>query len=183
MEKFKDMTDEELISTLRKYKIQHGPIVGTTRTLYEKKLIQYEREKTKFPTSTSSYESRQQYSSRNYDDDDKGDKHTYEEEEYTKTYHNPQSYQRAKDDLQNRSYIRKENMYQNVSQSQYQSPYSQGVEPRKPIRPKQMEETPVKRFIPLWFQLLLLLLFVAFLVYMYILQMDDNPFKIVEGGL
>ncbi|XP_077139815.1 emerin isoform X2 [Ranitomeya variabilis] len=179
MEKFKKMTDDELINTLRKYGLQHGPILGTTRTLYEKKLFQYEREKTKLPTSTSSYASRQQYSTRQYDDDN-GDNHTYEEEEYTKTYHYPQAQQRTKDDLQNRSFSRKENTYQNVSQSRYQPSFSQGVEPRKPIRPKQKEETPVKRFIPLWLQLLLLFLFAAFLVYMYVLQMDDNPFKAIE---
>ncbi|KAM4020138.1 emerin isoform 1-T2 [Anomaloglossus baeobatrachus] len=182
MEKFKKMTDEELISTLRKYGLQYGPIVGSTRTLYEKKLFQFEREKTKFPGSTSSYESRQQYSTRHYDDDN-GDNHTYEEEEYTKTYHYPQAHQRTKDDVQNRSYSSKENTYQNVSQSRYQSTYSQGVEPRKPIRPKQKEETPVKRFIPLWLQLLLLLLITAFLVYMYVLQTDDNPFKLIQDSL
>ncbi|XP_066436824.1 zinc finger MYM-type protein 1-like [Eleutherodactylus coqui] len=100
MEKLKEMSDEELIKTLRKYGIQHGPIVGTTRTLYEKKLLQYEREKTKFSPSTSSYESRQQYSRRDYDDDN-GDNHTYEEE-YTTTYRQPLAYQRTRDDLQNR---------------------------------------------------------------------------------
>lgn len=179
MEKFKGMTDEELISTLRKFGIQHGPILGTTRTLYEKKLLQFEREKTKFPASTSSYESRQQYSRKDYDDDN-GDNKTYEEEEYTKTSYYPQSFQRTKDNLQNS----KENTYQNVSQSRHQTSYSHGVEPRKPIRPKQVEETPVKRFIPLWLQLLLLLLFVAFLVYMYLLQTDDdNPFKSIKGTL
>ncbi|XP_073446922.1 emerin isoform X2 [Dendrobates tinctorius] len=161
MEKFKKMTDDEIISTLKQYGLQHGPILGTTRTLYEKKLFQYEREKTKLPTSTS-------------------DNHTYEEEEYTKTYLYPQAHQRTKDDLQNRSSSRKENTYQNVSQSRYQSSFSQGVEPRKPIRTKQKEETPVKRFIPLWLQLLLLFLIAAFLVYMYVLQMDDNPFKAIE---
>ncbi|XP_073495960.1 emerin [Phyllobates terribilis] len=178
MEKFKKMTDEELISTLRKYGLQYGPILGTTRTLYEKKLFQYERENTNLPASTSSYESRQQYSTTHYDDDN-GDNHTYEEE-YTTTYQYPQAQQRTRDDLQNRSYSRKENAYQNVSQSRYQSSFSQGVEPRKPIRPKQKEETPVKRFIPLWLQLLLLFLIAAFLVYMYVLQMDDNPFKAIE---
>ncbi|XP_040261135.1 emerin isoform X1 [Bufo bufo] len=188
--KLKNMTDEELISTLRKYGIQHGPILGTTRTLYEKKLLQYEREKTKFPASTSSYTSRQQYSGRDFDDDsdsygsrqrkrdvddDNGDSHTYEEE-VTRTYHYPQtSY---------RSYSSNDNVYQNISQPRYQSSYSQGVEPRKPIRPKQKEETtPVKRLIPIWLQLLMLLLFSAFLVYMYLLQTEENPFRLVEGSL
>ncbi|XP_069842278.1 emerin [Dendropsophus ebraccatus] len=180
MEKIKSMTDEELISTLRKYGVQPGPIVGTTRTLYEKKLYQYQREKTKLPTSTSSNESRQ-YSRRDYDDDD-GDSHTYEEE-YTKTYHYPQAYQRPKEDLQNRSYSTRDNAYQNISQTHYQSSYSQGVEPRKPIRIKQKEEAPVKRFIPLWLQLFLLLLITGFLVYMYLLQTDNDPFSSIKSLL
>ncbi|XP_056394286.1 emerin isoform X2 [Hyla sarda] len=174
MEKLKNMTDEELITTLRKYNIRHGPIVGTTRTLYEKKIIEYEREKNKYPVSTRSYES-SQYSRREYKDDD-DDNHTYEEE-YTKTYY--PAYQRPKEDLQNRSYSSKVNTYQNISRSSY----SQGVEPRKPIRPKQKEETPVKRFIPLWLQLLLLLLITGFLVYVYILQTDETPFKLVGDSL
>ncbi|KAM3911091.1 emerin isoform 2-T3 [Leptodactylus fuscus] len=181
MEKFRDMTDEELINTLKRHGIKHGPIVGTTRTLYEKKLYQYEREKNRVPQS--SYESREHYSRRDYNDDDNDDSQIYEEE-YIKTYQRPQAYQRSRDDLTNRSYSSNENTYQNISQSHFQSGYSQGVEARRPIRPKQKEEeTPVKRFIPLWLQILLLLLFTAFLVYLYILQTDINPFKSIEGSL
>ncbi|XP_044299637.1 lamina-associated polypeptide 2-like [Varanus komodoensis] len=39
----KDLTDDELIACLKKYQIPHGPIVGSTRKLYEKKINKYEK--------------------------------------------------------------------------------------------------------------------------------------------
>ncbi|XP_075040946.1 emerin [Mixophyes fleayi] len=186
MNKFRNMTDDEIIKTLSKYGITHGPIVDSTRTLYEKKLFEYERKKTTFPTSTnSSHESRQQYSRRDYDNDN-GDNETYEEETYTKTYNYPEAYQRPRDDLQSKSYSSRENTYQNVSQIRHQSSFPQGVEPRRPIRPKKKEEAeqqPIKRFLPLWLQLFLLVLFAGFLVYMYLCQTDENPFRSIDGIL
>ncbi|XP_072287173.1 emerin isoform X1 [Pyxicephalus adspersus] len=69
MNKFKNLSDAELINILQDYGIQHGPIVDSTRTLYEKKLYEYERQKKTFPGSAEpSYESRQKYSTREYDD-------------------------------------------------------------------------------------------------------------------
>nr|XP_020648711.1 emerin isoform X2 [Pogona vitticeps] len=50
MEKYKGLTDNELIAQLKKYSIPHGPIVGSTRKLYEKKVYEYETERTKFPS-------------------------------------------------------------------------------------------------------------------------------------
>ncbi|XP_053551718.1 emerin isoform X1 [Bombina bombina] len=61
MEQYNKMTDEELIRTLKKYGMNPGPIVGTTRTLYEKKLYEVERTKTRYPPSSdSSVESREE---------------------------------------------------------------------------------------------------------------------------
>ncbi|KAE8583583.1 hypothetical protein XENTR_v10020578 [Xenopus tropicalis] len=76
MENYKRMTDDELIETLRKCNITHGPIVGTTRTLYEKKLYEYERSKTRNQYPLGSYESKTQYRNR-ANDEDLGRKITY----------------------------------------------------------------------------------------------------------
>ncbi|XP_078520754.1 emerin isoform X2 [Lissotriton helveticus] len=55
MEKYKGMTDEELISALKKYSIAHGPVVGTTRKLYERKIYEFETQKTKHSPSKQTY--------------------------------------------------------------------------------------------------------------------------------
>ncbi|XP_040178889.1 emerin [Rana temporaria] len=183
MDKFKNLSDAELIKVLREYGINHGPIVDSTRTVYEKRLVEFERKKNTYPNSAeSSYESRQQYSSKEYKGD-QDDFETYEEETYTKTYQEPQTHQRViREDLRNNSRIG-ENAYQNISQLRQQSSYSQGVEPRRPIRPKAMEEEPnqpTSRFLPLWLQLLLLLLLTGFLVYLYCQETNQNPF--LEGS-
>ncbi|KAM9326512.1 emerin [Gastrophryne carolinensis] len=180
MEKFKNMTDEELVNFLRQYGIQHGPVVGTTRTLYEKKLYEYEQKKTIPGFAGSTYESK--YSSRNYDNDD-DNYETYEEETVTQTYRNPQTYPRKRDDFLNKS---GDNSYQSISQVRHQSSYSQGVEPRRPIRPKPNEvevKKSARRFLPLWLQLLIFLLFAGYLVYLYCRETKENPFEFLDGSL
>ncbi|KAJ6654523.1 hypothetical protein lerEdw1_006830 [Lerista edwardsae] len=47
MDEYKGLTDKELIARLKKYSIQHGPIVGSTRKLYEKKIYEHETERTR----------------------------------------------------------------------------------------------------------------------------------------
>ncbi|XP_077335183.1 emerin isoform X3 [Lithobates pipiens] len=167
MDKFKNLSDTELIKVLREYGINHGPIVDSTRTVYEKKLVEFERKKNAYPSSADNYQS-------------------YEEETYTKTYQYPQAHQRViREDLRSNSRIG-ENAYQDISQVRHQSSYSQGVEPRRPIRPKAMEEEPkqpTRRFLPLWLQLLLLLLLTGFLVYLYFKETNQNPFEFLKGTL
>ncbi|XP_068104352.1 emerin [Hyperolius riggenbachi] len=181
MEKFKRMSHEELVALLRSYGISHGPIVDTTRTLYEKKLLEFERKKT--GSAGSTYESKQQYSRKDYDNDN-DNYDTYEEETYTKTYSYPQAQQMVREDLRSRG---ESNTYQNISQVRHQSTYSQGVEPRRPIRPKAKEEEapsqPSKRFLPLWLQILLLLIFAGYLAYLYFRDTKENPFKFLEENL
>uniref|UniRef100_A0A8C5R4H8 Ras-related protein Rab-7b n=1 Tax=Leptobrachium leishanense TaxID=445787 RepID=A0A8C5R4H8_9ANUR len=94
MDQYKRMSDEELISTLRKYNIAYGPIVGSTRTLYEKKLFEYERHKSKISPSFGSYDSKPQYSQRDYDNDNEEEE--YYEEKITRTVGYPQAYQRTR---------------------------------------------------------------------------------------
>ncbi|XP_038603877.1 emerin [Tachyglossus aculeatus] len=58
MEDYKGLSDSDLISMLKQYNIPHGPIVGSTRKLYEKKIYEYETQRTKLSpqkTSSSSY--------------------------------------------------------------------------------------------------------------------------------
>ncbi|XP_018416213.1 PREDICTED: emerin [Nanorana parkeri] len=179
MDKLKNLTNAELIKLLQDYGIQHGPIVDSTRTLYEKRLYEFERKK-KTGSAESSYESRQQYSTKY--DENQDDYETYEEETYTKSYNRPQAHQRVREDLRNNSKIG-ENTYQNISQVRHQSSYSQGVEARKPIRPKPKEEEPkqlTRRFLPLWLQLILLLLLTGFLVYLYCRETNQNPFLFLQ---
>ncbi|XP_077777839.1 emerin isoform X3 [Podarcis muralis] len=50
MEAYEGLTDKELIARLKKYSIPHGPLVGSTRKLYEKKVYEYETERRKRPS-------------------------------------------------------------------------------------------------------------------------------------
>ncbi|KAM8934241.1 emerin [Pelodytes ibericus] len=175
MEEYKRMSDDELIQTLRKHNIQHGPIVGTTRTLYEKKLYEYERKKSKFQPSFGSYDSKPQFSSRNYKDDNV-DEEIYEEKTITQNA-GKQAYSRSKLETFSSRDIYKDNVYQPVSQTRYTFGTTQGVEARKPIREKKIVEAPRSRYIPLWLQILLLLILTGFLAYMYFCEREENPFK------
>uniref|UniRef100_A0A8D2J074 LEM domain-containing protein n=1 Tax=Varanus komodoensis TaxID=61221 RepID=A0A8D2J074_VARKO len=57
MDEYKGLTDKELIARLKKYRIPHGPVVGSTRKLYEKKVYEYETERTQLssPGGSMSY--------------------------------------------------------------------------------------------------------------------------------
>ncbi|KAJ1095383.1 hypothetical protein NDU88_000548 [Pleurodeles waltl] len=233
MEQFKGMTDEELISALKKYSIPHGPVVGTTRKLYEKKIYEYETQRTKHSPSKQTYtysdsdsplyeskrydvlsregrsggspayqldESDSQFCERQQYDlprdrdrisgrvsyQDKGDDYYSESYSTTKTYSEPPVRQRLRDEFVSSSnteskYYSKENAYQNVSQYSSASGSSLSVEPRRGIRekPKEVEQTPARRFCPLWLQFLLLFLIIGFLafVYFFVQPEDENPFK------
>ncbi|NP_001089080.1 emerin S homeolog isoform X1 [Xenopus laevis] len=177
MENYKHMTDDELIETLQKCNITHGPIVGTTRTLYEKKLYEYERSKTRNPYPLGSYESKTHYRNR-ANEEDLADENYYEEKTVTRTYQYPQARPRTTFDRLEREPLYKENTYQPISQMRHLGA-TQRVEPRRPIRVKQNEEKPCKRYFPAWLQILLLLLFVGFLAAVYFLQEPDvNPSRL-----
>ncbi|XP_054859150.1 emerin [Eublepharis macularius] len=55
MDEYKGLTDNELIARLKKYAIPHGPVVGSTRKLYEKKIYEYETERTQHPGRSEAY--------------------------------------------------------------------------------------------------------------------------------
>ncbi|KAK1151415.1 emerin-like isoform X5 [Acipenser oxyrinchus oxyrinchus] len=60
MSNLSSMSDQELTSLLDQYEIKHGPVVGTTRKLYEKKILEAMRKeekqgKVKKPSSDKTY--------------------------------------------------------------------------------------------------------------------------------
>ncbi|KAL1763816.1 emerin [Sigmodon hispidus] len=107
MDDYAVLSDIELAAVLRQYNIPHGPIVGSTRKLYKKKIFEYETQRRRIlPPNSSSYsfsyrlsvsmdsdmynlpkkEDALLYQSKDYNDD-------YYEESYltTRTYGEPES--------------------------------------------------------------------------------------------
>uniref|UniRef100_A0A0B8RXU3 Emerin-like n=1 Tax=Philothamnus irregularis TaxID=1899461 RepID=A0A0B8RXU3_9SAUR len=66
MDEYKGMTDKELIARLKKYSIPHGPVVGSTRKLYEKKIYEYETERTQYPSPGGSMSHTEPATSQSY---------------------------------------------------------------------------------------------------------------------
>nr|XP_033778455.1 emerin isoform X2 [Geotrypetes seraphini] len=171
MEKYKGMTDEELITSLKKFNIPHGPILKTTRKLYEKKMYEFESQRKRMPPTEVTY-------------DDPDTEQMYEESfSTTKTYGaEPPRYRGTQEVFDsgniNRDYF-SQNTYQDVSQYRMASSASPSlrVEPRRAIREKK-EESQKRHLFPLWLQFLLLFLFIGFLalVYFFTQSKDENPF-------
>lgn len=58
MDDYSVLSDAELAALLRQYNIPHGPVVGSTRKLYEKKIFEYESQRRRLSppdSSASSY--------------------------------------------------------------------------------------------------------------------------------
>ncbi|XP_005000100.1 emerin isoform X1 [Cavia porcellus] len=58
MDDYSLLSDTELAAVLRQYNIPHGPVVGSTRKLYEKKIFEYESQRRRLSppdSSASSY--------------------------------------------------------------------------------------------------------------------------------
>ncbi|KAL7988266.1 hypothetical protein Chor_007185, partial [Crotalus horridus] len=66
MDEYKGMTDKELIARLKKYSIPHGPLVGSTRKLYEKKIYEYETERIQYPSHGGSVSHTEPATSQSY---------------------------------------------------------------------------------------------------------------------
>ncbi|XP_062456777.1 emerin [Rhea pennata] len=47
MQSYRGLTDKELLEKLKSCRIPHGPIVGSTRKLYEKKIYEYETQRSR----------------------------------------------------------------------------------------------------------------------------------------
>ncbi|NP_001397063.1 emerin isoform 2 [Mus musculus] len=229
MDDYAVLSDTELAAVLRQYNIPHGPIVGSTRKLYEKKIFEYETQRRRLlPPNSSSSSFSYQFS--DYNDD-------YYEESYltTKTYGEPESvgmsksfrqpgtslvdadtfHHQVRDDIfssleeegkdRERLIYGQDSAYQsiahyrpisNVSRSSLGLSYyptsstssvsSSSSSPsswltRRAIRPEKQAPAAAlgqDRQVPLWGQLLLFLVFAAFLLFVYysIQAEEGNPF-------
>ncbi|XP_060038571.1 emerin [Erinaceus europaeus] len=54
MDDYAGLSDAELAAVLRQYNIPHGPVVGSTRKLYEKKIFEYETQRRRLSPPNSS---------------------------------------------------------------------------------------------------------------------------------
>ncbi|XP_062039372.1 emerin [Lepus europaeus] len=54
MDDYAVLSDTELAAVLRQYNIPHGPVVGSTRKLYEKKIFEYETQRRRLSPPNSS---------------------------------------------------------------------------------------------------------------------------------
>ncbi|XP_017376862.1 emerin [Cebus imitator] len=54
MDDYAGLSDTELAAVLRQYNIPHGPVVGSTRKLYEKKIFEYETQRRRLSPPSSS---------------------------------------------------------------------------------------------------------------------------------
>nr|ACO95344.1 Emd protein (predicted) [Dasypus novemcinctus] len=224
MDDYAVLSDAELVAVLRQYNIPHGPVVGSTRKLYEKKIFEYETQRRRLSppnSSASSFSYRFSdldstsadsdmydlpkkedallYQSKDYNDD-------YYEESYlsTRTYGEPEAMAMG---TECPSYAR-DGAYQSIAHyrplsGMARSPLGPAYYPtssstssvstssssssppswlaRRAIRPEKQAPGAglgQDRQVPLWGQLLLFLVFAAFLVLVYYsMQAEEgNPF-------
>ncbi|XP_006877260.1 PREDICTED: emerin [Chrysochloris asiatica] len=114
MDDYTGLSDAELVAVLRQYNIPHGPVVGSTRKLYEKKIIEYETQRRRLaPRNSSPYRFSSDFDSVSADSDkydlpkkedallyqSKGYDGDYYEESYlsTRTYGQPESMDSGRD--------------------------------------------------------------------------------------
>ncbi|XP_025066568.1 emerin [Alligator sinensis] len=193
MEQYQGLTDNELIAKLKSYQISHGPVVGSTRKLYEKKVYEVERQRT---TQRGPGEPPEPLTTE-----------TFMREFYKYPENGARARYPAEDPSPSRLYIRESYMtpdhsvlpnrgYRREDLDTYQGSYT-GEPPARlysdPLRPCKEEpgasspwgdaiETPPAppgRSLPLWLQLLVFGAVAAFLTFVYFALQggaSDNPF-------
>ncbi|MGH0134447.1 UNVERIFIED_CONTAM: hypothetical protein FKN15_013535 [Acipenser sinensis] len=228
MSNLSSMSDQELTSLLDQYEIKHGPVVGTTRKLYEKKLLDVmSKEKkqgnVKKPSSDKTYyreegTTRKLYEKKLLDVMSKekkqgnvkkpsSDKTYYREEDKRLSlflfsmglfsrdnrYANAQTkyssvtstktsalsgspWKREEFGDSSRQIYSTEATYRNVSQSNPSPLTSSTASASRSAQEKAPQGT---RYIPLWFQFLVFLMFAGFLYYIFT-SMETPPKKHTE---
>lgn len=154
MDDYAVLSDTELAAVLRQYNIPHGPIVGSTRKLYEKKIFEYETQRRRLspPNSSSSSfsyrfsdldsasvdsdmydlpkkEDALLYQSKDYNDD-------YYEESYltTRTYREPESVGMSKSFRQpGTSLVDADTFHHQVRDDIFSSSEEEGKDRERPI--------------------------------------------------
>ncbi|XP_030403138.1 emerin-like isoform X3 [Gopherus evgoodei] len=197
MERYRGLTDTELIAMLRRYGIPPGPVVGSTRKLYERKICEYESQRTKLsppggysdPGTTEtyireSYSYPQQEERRRYGADDMDEESSSSsssswlygaapgplgEATARQPIGEATSYTPSRsEETESRDGV----SYQRVCRAR-PAPPPMRVEPRRAIHPLPRGgpggagEGGFRRFLPLWLQLLLFGALAAFLGYVY----------------
>ncbi|KAM5221861.1 emerin isoform 3-T3 [Ctenodactylus gundi] len=229
MDDYSILSDTELAAVLRQYNIPHGPVVGSTRKLYEKKIFEYETQRRRlspnlsnkffqFSGSTDDYYEESYLSTRTYGEPESVDTSkgfrfrqpvtsltdpdtfhhqvrddslfTFSEEESKdrdhpsygrdSAYHSIAHYRPVSNVSRSPlglSYYPSSSSTSSASSS-FSSPPSWLA--RRAIRPEKQAGAGVgpDRQVPLWGQLLLFLVFAAFLLFVYYsMQAEEgNPF-------
>ncbi|XP_053706087.1 emerin (Emery-Dreifuss muscular dystrophy) [Synchiropus splendidus] len=158
------LSEEEISELLDEYKIKHGPVVGSTRSLYEKK-IREAMAKDKQTVNVSP------------------DKTYYreEEEEITYIHRTPvwsdltgnSSNLRSRGDWTERDYEYEARMYKSAPTTRTPLMSTPVQAPASPSQPAKSS-----RLIPLWFQFLF---FVAVAVFIYLLVTSMESNQSIQG--
>ncbi|XP_028669080.2 emerin (Emery-Dreifuss muscular dystrophy) [Erpetoichthys calabaricus] len=191
---FSNKTDKEIAELLDQYMIKHGPVVGSTRKLYEKKLHEalesnegkkssplktiYQEEEeeiiltrsalrpspkselyTDWEARTTEMDHHSAYNRKQYSTEPTG--HSFKYQEVLRDY---------KDESQP---IRSSSAtFRNVS-------HSKPSHVTAPVKPTTIKDSQDKRYIPIWLQFMVFILFAGFLYYVFT-NMEvtpKNPFE------
>lgn len=173
-----NLSADEIRNMLDEYGIKHGPVVASTRSLYEKKLREAMSKGTKAkPTSDKTYY-REEEDEVTYvyrapvRNDGAGDREPYlrsrpewteQQSQHKSSY---SSYSQPRPDYRGREYV--DGSYAYESPSTYQQSYVKAT-------PKEKAPNPPKsaRLVPMWVQVLVFLMLAVFL-YMVFSSMETN---------
>ncbi|KAM3617269.1 uncharacterized protein V6R79_004094 [Siganus canaliculatus] len=174
------MSADQISALLDQYGIKHGPVVDTTRKLYEKKLTEAmaKSPKTKAPSDKTYYREEEEevtYVHRTpVRNEGAGDSGLYlrntRPERTEREFNHGTSYSRYSSpgvDYRGRDYVDEPYYSPSVNRSSYSKPAPVRPQPEAPKAPKS------SRLIPLWVQFLFFLA-VAILLYIVFVNMETN---------
>lgn len=175
---------QEIADLLDEYGIKHGPVVDSTRSLYERKLKEaMAKEKRVKPSPDRTYY-REEEEEVTYvyktpvRSDSSGDSASYlrSRPEWTEREHETKysSYTRSQPEYRGRDYVDEPYMYD--SPSFYRSSYLKST-PSKPVQ-EAAEKPKSSRLIPLWVQFVF---FVAVAVFLYIVFSSMETNESIKG--
>lgn len=174
---------EEIAELLDEYGIKHGPVVASTRSLYERKIKEAMAKGRKVKQSPDRTFYREEEEEVTYvyrtptRSDGPGDSGTYmrsrperSEREHEASY---SSYMRSQPEYRGRDFVHEPYMYDSPSTYRYSDLKS---EPAKPV-----QETPKSsRLIPLWVQFVFFLAVAIFLYVVFSSMESNEPVKGIE---